>query len=320
MSTISATTSATANTSNLTTQRSVSNLITSDANKQATPATVSADNVPSSVTGVVVTLSDQAKDASKDVPLNNLAPFFAGRDNLSPSFALSNGVTNAPNVNDPTAAGGQKSFAQVALNARSSMDTQYAAMKASGKPFDMDSKGGKDMYTLMNNLDRRALYAVKSNDGGQFTKEEQVIAQMIMGQQVEYAMDLPSKAGTFLSSSSNFAEGFKNGIHLLDNVSSEEKSSPEWAIGRAYAQIAYENAAEVENKVPEKLDSESPIVKLITSSMKAMKLHPNSAWTTGSLTTFDDLKRQPWFKGYESQLDQFVQQSQNNVELNKVLL
>lgn len=49
--------------------------------------------------------------------------------------------------------------------------------------------------------------------------------------------------------------------------------------------------------------------------MKAMKHHPNSAVTTGWLLTADDLKRQPWFKGYESQLDQLMQQMQNNLEL-----
>ena len=315
MSVISTAASVYANTSSATTQRSVANAAAPDANQPSSNTAASADNTAPPTTGVVVTLSAQARNASKEVALNNYAPFFAGRDNLPQSFALSNGVTNVSNVGDRTAGGEQKSFAQVALDARASMDSQYAAMKASGKPFDMDSKGGKDMYTLMNNLDRRSLYAVKSNEGGQFTKEERVIAQIIMGQQVEYAMDLPSKAGTFLSSSSNFAEGFKNGIRLLDNVSSEEKSSLEWAIGRASAQIAYENAAEVENKAPEKLDSEDPIVQLITAAMKAMKHHPNTAWTTGSLTTADDLKRQPWFKGYESQLDQLMQQMQNNVEL-----
>jgi hypothetical protein len=285
MSVISTAASVYANTSSSTTQRSVANAAAPDANQPSSNTAASADNTAPPTTGVVVTLSAQARNAS--------------------------------NVDDPSAAGGQKSFAQVALDARASMDTQYAAMKASGKPFDMDSKGGKDVYTLMNNLDRRSLYAVKSNEGGQFTKEERVIAQIIMGQQVEYAMDLPSKAGTFLSSSSNFAEGFKNEIHFLDNVSSEEKSSLEWAIGRASAQIAYEAAAEVENKAPEKLDSEDPIVQLITAAMKAMKHHPNTAWTTGSLATADDLKRQPWFKGYESQLDQILQQLQNNLEFNK---
>lgn len=321
MSIISTTTSAYANTSNLATQQSVFNPITPDANKQATPAPVSADNAPPSTTGVVVTLSAQAKTASADGPLNNLAPFFAGRDNLPQSFALSNGVTVAPNVNDPTAAGGQKSFAQVALDARASMDTQYAAMKASGKPFDMNSWQGKDVYTLMGNLDRRSLYAVKSNQGGQFTQDEQTMATIIMGQQEGLAMGLytgpTSKAGAYVSPFNSVSDGFKNGIHFLDSVSSEEKSSTAWAIERAGAQITYENAAEIEHKVPEKLDSGNPFVNLIMAAMKGMQNHPNTAWTTGSLTTAADLKRQPWFKGYESQLDQLMQQLQNNAEFNK---
>ena len=314
---ISPVTSAYANTSNSTTQRSVASSVAPDASQPSSNTAASADNAAPPTTGVVVTLSAQARNASKEVALNNYAPFFAGRDNLPQSFALSNGVTNVSNVGDRTAGGEQKSFGQVALDARASMDSQYAAMKASGKPFDMDSKGGKDVYTLMNNLDRRSLYAVKSNEGGQFTKEEQTMALIIMGQQESWAMDLPNKAGTHLSSTSNFSDGFKNGIHFLDNVSSEEKSSTAWAIERASAQITYENAAEVENKAPEKLDSEDPIVQLITAAMKAMKHHPNTAWTTGSLTTADDLKRQPWFKGYESQLDQLMQQMQNNLEFNK---
>jgi hypothetical protein len=48
-----------------------------------------------------------------------------------------------------------------------------------------------------------------------------------------------------------------------------------------------------------------------------MKHHPNSAWTTGPLTTADDLKRQPWFKGYESKLDQVSQQLQDAQPLPK---
>jgi len=287
MSVISTATSAYANTSNLATQRSVANSVAPDANQPANNTAASADNTAPPTTGVVVTLTAQAMNASKT---------------------------------DLTVTSEQKSFGQVALDARASMDTQYAAMKASGKPFDINKREGEDLYKLLGSLDRRSLYAVRSNEGGQFTKEEQVLAQILMGQQVAYAMDLPSKAGTFLSSSSNFAEGFKNGIHLLDNVSSEEKSSLEWAIGRASAQIAYENAAEVENKAPEKLDSEDPIVQLITAAMKAMKHHPNTAWTTGWLLTADDLKRQPWFKGYESQLDQVMQQQlqENQANINRI--
>lgn len=316
MSVISTATSAYANTSNLAMQRSVSDPITPEANKQAALATVSADNAPPSTTDVVVTLSAQAKNASKDVPLNNYAPLFAGRDNLPQSFALSNGVTIAPNINDPTAAGSQKSFGQVALDARASMDAQYAAMKVSGKPFDSNSWEGKDWNSVMGGLDRRSLYAVRSNEGGKFTKEEQDMAQSFMVQQQGLAMGLYegpiSKAGTFVSPFGSVSDGFKNGVKFLDNVSGEEKSSVEWGVARASAQITYESAAENERKVPEKLDSESFLAQVITAAMKAMKHHPSLATTTGWLLTADDLKRQPWFKSYESQLDQAMRHPQDN--------
>lgn len=319
MSVISTAASAYANTSSATTQRSVANAVAPDANQPSSNTSASADNTEPSTDGVVVTLSAQARNASKEVALNNYAPFFAGRDNLPQSFALSNGVTNAPNVNDPSAAGGQKSFVQVALDARASMDAQYAAMKASGKPFDSNSWEGKDWNTVMGNLDRRSLYAVRSNEGGKFSKEEQDMAQSFMVQQQGLAMGLysgpTSKAGAYTSPFSSVSDGIKNGVKFLDSVSSEEKSSIEWAVARASNQIAYESFAENEHKTPEKLDSESPVVKLITSAMKNRSHHPNTAMTNGWLLTADDLKRQPWFKGYESQLDQLMQQSQNNVEL-----
>jgi hypothetical protein len=279
VSLISTSTPAYANTSNQTTQRSVSNSVTSIASQQATKTAVSTDNAPpSSSADVVVMLSTQAMNASKT--------------------AL-------------TVTAEQKSFGQVALDARASMDSQYAAMKASGKPFDINKREGEDLYKLLGSLDRRSLYAVRSNEGGQFTKDEQDLAQILMSQQQGLAMGLyagpTSKLASYVSPFSSASEGFKNGVRFLDSVSSEEKSSTKWAIERASAQIAYESAAENEHIAPEKLDSEAPIVQLITAAMKAMKHHPNSAWTTGPLTTADDLKRQPWFKGYESKLDQVSQ-------------
>lgn len=280
MTIISTTTSTYANTSNLATQQSVSNSITSIASQQATKTAVSADNSlpPSSTADVVVTLSSQAVNASKT---------------------------------DPTVTGGQKSFGQVALDARASMDAQYATMNASGKPFNWDR--GSDWSKLMEGLDRRSLYAIRSNEGGQFSKVEQAVAQTFMSQQEGLSMGLysgpTSKLATYVSPFSSASEGFKNGVRFLDSVSSEEKSSTTWAIERASAQIAYESSAENEHITPAKLDSESPVVQLITAAMKAMKHHPSSALTTGSLTTAADLMRQPWFKGYESQLTQLMQQA-----------
>lgn len=280
MSVISTATSAYASTSNLATQQPVANPITPDTNK-ANQATISADNsLPPSTADVVVTLSSQAMNASKT---------------------------------DPTVTGGQKSFGQVALDARASMDAQYATMNASGKPFDINKREGEDLYKLLGSLDRRSLYAVRSNEGGQFSKSEQDLAQILMSQQEGLAMGLysgpTSKLASYVSPFSSASEGFKSGIHFLDSVSPEEKSSTEWAIERASAQIAYESSAENEHITPEKLDSESPVVQLITAAMKSMKHHPSSGMTTGSLTTAADLMRQPWFKGYESQLTQLMQQA-----------
>lgn len=313
MSFISAATTAYAKTSILTTQQPVSNPVTSDASKQATKAAVSTGNATSSTTDVV-TLSSQVQVASNDVPLNNYAQFFAGRDDMPQSYALSNAITSAPISNGSATAGSQKSFAQVTTDARASMDAQYSAMKATGKPFDNNSWEGKDWYTLMGNLDRRSLYAVSSNQGGLFTKNEQQIAQSIMGQQEGLAMGLYagpiSKAGAYVAPFSRMSDNLKNGVNFLDNVSPEEKSSISWAVERAGAQITYEGAAENEGKTPENLDSKNPLAKLITTAMKTGQHNPKRGWTTGFLTTADDLKRQTWFKGFETQLDQIIQQMQ----------
>lgn len=279
MSIISTATSTYANASNLATQQSIPT--TSVTNNQTTPVTVSAGGSAPLTTDVVVTLSSLAVNASQT---------------------------------DPTVTGGQKSFGQVALDARASMDAQYATMNASGKPFNWDR--GSDWSKLMEGLDRRSLYAIRSNEGGQFSKVEQVVAQTLMSQQQGLSMGLysgpTSKVASYVSPFSSASEGFKSGVRFLDSVSPEEKSSTEWAIERASAQIAYESSAENEHITPEKLDSESPVVQLITAAMKAMKHHPNTAMTTGSLTTAADLMRQPWFKGYESQLTQLMQQAHDN--------
>jgi hypothetical protein len=308
MSYISTATTAYANTSSLTTQRTVSSRITADTSKQTTKST---DNASVPITDIV-TISSQAKDTAKAVPLNNLSQFFAGRDDMPQPYTLSDEITNPPEVKNLTATGGQKPFAQVALDARASMDAQYAAMKATGKPFDINSSEGKDSNTLMGNLDRRSLYAVSSNQGGQFTKDEQQTAQIIMGQQESLALGLysgpTSKAGAYVAPFANMSDNIKNGINFLDNVSPEEKSSVGWAAERAGAQRTYESFAEDEHKVPEKLDSKSPLVKLLMTAFKKMENNPGFGWTTGSLTTADDLKRQTWFKGFESQLDQIMQQ------------
>lgn len=262
----------------------------------------------------VVTLSPQAQSiltSSANLPADNFAAFFAGRDVKEPPNALSNGVTASQTEIDRAAGAGKLSFDEVARRARASMDAKYAEMKEGGKPFDFDSYEGKDWYTLMGDLDRRALYAVRSNEGGQFTQQEQDIAQSIMGQQQGLAMGLysgpSSKAGRFVDPfAGDHAAQAKAGVRFLDTVSDEEKSSIEWAAARASAQTSYEWIMEDEGKTPENLDSGDPMVNLIMAAMATMKHDLARGFTTGPLENAEDLLRQPWFEGFEDQLAQVL--------------
>ena len=67
------------------------------------------------------------------------------------------------------------------------MDANYAAMNASEAPFNPDSLEARDWNSLMGNLDRRSLLAIRENTGGLFTKLEQSRASDMMIQQLALA-------------------------------------------------------------------------------------------------------------------------------------
>jgi len=257
---------------------------------------------------VVVSLSVQAQTI---VATNSAAPaaaspyarYFPTRDG-APASALATAVSNPGAVS--SSAG--KSFDQVAKDARARMDAVYAAMEKGGKPFDYNSHEGKDWYSLMGDLDRRSLYAVSSNAEGLFTKQEQDMAQSIMSQQQGLAMGLYngpiSQEGTFTDRFlGNDAQRMKAGVAFLDGVSDEEKTSITWGVSRASAQISYEWLSERDGNPPEDLDTENPLAKLIKAAMNTMKGSEERGWTRGNIGTAEELKSQPWFQGFESQLD-----------------
>ncbi|PPQ30382.1 hypothetical protein CCR94_12665 [Rhodoblastus sphagnicola] len=208
------------------------------------------------------------------------------------------------------------SSADSASAARASLDSKYAAMAASGQPFDVNSPEGKDWYTAFGSLDRNALNAAMNNQGGLFTKQEQDIAQSIMSQQQGLAMGLYSGPS---SQASKFVDPFagqdssarmKAGAKWLDQVSNDEKKTVAWAFSRASAQTSYKNsgsaAADSEN-----LNSDSPLVSLIASAMNTMSSAPSRSYTIGNVTTISDLLAQPWFMGFTSQLNGAIEQTQN---------
>jgi len=113
-------------------------------------------------------------------------------------------------------------------------------------------------------------------------------------------------------------EYFKSVITSLDNASSAEKGSFQWAYARAAAQLAYnsEFPDDVNKDAPrENLESTNPVVKVIVAAMEKQKsdvekagqsaLNPNDIYLP--LQSFSDLMQQSWFKDFASQLDAALQ-------------
>ena len=103
-----------------------------------------------------------------------------------------------------------------AFTSRQPIDAGY---KTLGKTGDIHTTF-KEWQTVFGNMDRRSLYAVASNEGGQFTAEEQGAANSFMIDQEEKVMGL--QPGMSLQ---NPAAADRALIGFLDNVSPEEKSS-----------------------------------------------------------------------------------------------
>jgi hypothetical protein len=184
-----------------------------------------------------VSLSGTATDYSDSIASN--APYFPVRSGMN-ADALILGVAKPGAISSSR----DKTFADVAIDARKRMDEKYALMKDSGKPYDNSIQ---DRNALMGDLDRRSLYAVATNEGGKFTKEEQTAAQDLMRQQAQLA------TGYYVGpedQKKNWRDPFANdpvgrakaALNFLDNMSPEEKSTPQWLSQRATIQTALDQA------------------------------------------------------------------------------
>jgi hypothetical protein len=267
-----------------------------------------------SSSGDTVTLSSAAAAAlaaSNSASTSYYEQFMPTRAGFS-SAALANAVSN-PGAE--TISSG-KTLAQVATAARSELDTEYAAMKDSGTPFDYNSKEGVDWYSLMGKLDRRALYAVSSNQGGQFTQQEQQLATNFMSMQQGLAMGLyegPSRLeGKFVNPyGDNYAASMQGAMKFLDGVSNDEKSSISWNFSRASAQVSYDWQASDSGTTSASATNapENPLLKLIESAMATMKDNMSRDHTNGAVNSAATLQQQPWFQGFGSQLGDAISQT-----------
>jgi hypothetical protein len=204
-----------------------------------------------------------------------------------------------------------RSFDEVAQAARDELDARYQQMRDSGEPYNSNNFEGIDDHSLFGNLDRRALYAVASNEGDHFTKEEQQKARDLMRGQQGMAMGLyqgPTRlAGKFANPAMvDHEQSFKAGIEFLDLVSTEEKSTDvEWATQRAITQHNYEDKANDNGHAPENFDIGHPLVSLILEALDAWEDHPG--WLNkGNTETADQLRDQPWFQNHADRLDDAI--------------
>lgn len=196
--------------------------------------------------------------------------------------------------------------AEVAAAARQSINANYAAMAASGQPFNVNRPGGTDWYTAMGDLDRSALNAVSTNESGLFTQQEQNIAQSIMVQQQGLAIGAyggpESQASKYVDPYQDNTSGMLEAdVKWLDQVGNDEKTSVAWAFNRASAQTSYLRDLGP-NETPDDLNSDSPLVQLIMRAMSTTTDNPERATTYGTVRTANDLLEQPWFSGFEGQL------------------
>lgn len=217
------------------------------------------------------------------------------------------GAASAPVPSDaPHAGTGKKDFATVAKEARSAIDAAYERLgKENGASLSLQER-----LSVFATMDRRSLYAVASNAGGHFSREERFGAEDAMELQFQQARGVdPFNPASIPTTATGMAAASKAGITFLDGVSDEEKGSVTWAAYRATAQNFYEAVSQGAGEVPENLDSDNPLVKVLKAAMTVARGDPARDRTEGRMDTLDGLKNQPWAKGFEVQIDQAFRES-----------
>ncbi|QUS41661.1 hypothetical protein RPMA_24500 [Tardiphaga alba] len=174
-------------------------------------------------------------------------PSLANALNANESATTSSAATNLT-LSDAAraqlaASGDTKSIASVIADARSTLTGLYTAAKVTG-PYDASGKLTVDLASL----DRRALFAVSTNNGGSFTPDEQKAAGAELTSRLNAA--LAPAAGT-AKLTGNFAGLYKAAADYLDAAGPEEKATALWAAQRE----AVAKGAQATTQTPDKAPS-----------------------------------------------------------------
>tara|TARA_R110000850_G_scaffold195574_2_gene322002 strand:- start:251 stop:985 length:735 start_codon:yes stop_codon:yes gene_type:complete len=155
---------------------------------------------------------------------------------------------------------GTKTIYEVAANARAALDSSYE--ETGLNPENYRHRTGsfrREMFDAMN-FDRRTLFAIASDQGGQFSEEEVKAAKSVMHDQLA----APLVAASAFPSEKNTAAAQLAMIEFLDTQTSpEEKASLDWAKERAAAQASYQLQTRGHGQ---QVGSDDPIVNLLLNA------------------------------------------------------
>src|SRR5882757_538228 len=121
-----------------------------------------------------------------------------------------------------------KDFTTVTADARTTLDGLYTAAKVKG-PIDADGKTTIDLSSL----DRRALFAILTNNGGKFSPDEQKVANTELGNRFNDALAPPAATAKLTG---DFSSLYKTALDYLDAASGEEKATATWSALRSAVQ------------------------------------------------------------------------------------
>ncbi|MCG6207626.1 hypothetical protein LPW26_23520 [Rhodopseudomonas sp. HC1] len=160
---------------------------------------------------------------------SSLATLLNGSSDDTLLGASSNAATNltlsAQARAQLASAAATKDFSSVVSDSRAALDKLYKAAGVTA-PYDDSGKPTIDLTSL----DRRALYAVASNAGGQFTESEQTLAAVTRIAGFNAAL---SPATQTAKLTGNYNAVYKAAADYLDGASNEEKATSTWQAERA---------------------------------------------------------------------------------------
>jgi len=184
-------------------------------------------------------------------------------------------------------------FATVGQNARTVLDAGIAAYGQTPGSQTSDEQWVK----IFGGMDRRSLYAVTSNQGGQFNPQEQKIAKTIMDAQLANVGDVSSSA-----SAGQQIAGYSQKVGFLNTVSAEEKKSASWAYSMADVQTAA-RMADINSKMPQ-ISGTSPFLNTLMGAMYNVRSQVSGPVDFGTVNNLSDITSQPWARSYAGQIEQ----------------